>query len=185
MSAFLSAVKSWSTLSVSPSETSATRSAGCILVLAEKPAPRPRCAPDPRAASRSGRRTSRSAGGCAVLRAWRRPRLCCRVGPAASPLTVASLSGVAMSTLSKSKVSICCSLPFSKNLEVALLEALHQFAGFCVARHHVGEHKLGIRLEREAALRRIGDLARSFGRRSAARPARRAPASRARPRFFG
>ena len=35
------------------------------------------------------------------------------VPPAASPLTVASFSGVAWSTLSKSKVAICCCLPFS------------------------------------------------------------------------
>ncbi len=45
------------------------------------------------------------------------------------------------------------------DFEVALLEALHQFAGLGVAGHDVGEHEFGVGLEREAALRRGGDLA--------------------------
>ena len=46
-----------------------------------------------------------------------------------------------------------------EDFEVALLEALDDFAGFGVAGDDVGEDQIGVGLEPEAALRRGGDLA--------------------------
>ena len=46
------------------------------------------------------------------------------------------------------------------DFEVALFQVLHELAGFSVARHHVGEDKLGVGFEYESALLRAGDLAR-------------------------
>ena len=39
------------------------------------------------------------------------------------------------------------------DFEVALLQIFHQLAGLRIARYHVGEHEIGVGLERETALR--------------------------------
>ena len=74
------------------------------------------------------------------------------VAPAARPLMVASFSGVAMSTDLKIESRDLLRFAVLVDSEVALLQSAHKLAGLRVARHHVGQHQLGIGLEDIAVL---------------------------------